>query len=454
MKAANFRKIMNLIDGNLKLSKIFGISTCEPGVFVVHFALCIIWQLVDVVLDDEGLLELTPEKKTQWPTRPEDVSTFEGTFTELRTEKIEKLQKMNTVTTMELIEHLLRDKVITRILSLARENMQSHWGAFTNRLHLLATNSSTLQNSAISLEPFQHLIVGDGNAYGETKHNMRKRFHPTVASNPLSSPNGRCLGASYSSLWIPIDMYLEDCLDASIAATNSIEILSGLVKALQAVNRSTWHDAFLALWVASLRLVQREREPIEGPVPHLDTRLCMLLSITTLAIADIIMEADSLCNETELNSHVNGKKAIGNLRNELMLSLQILGDYESLLVPPSCVIPAANQAATKAAMFISGISINNGYMDNVNGMNYTGNMRHLIVESCISRQLLDTSAYYWPGYISNHANSASHTLPSQLAGWSSFMNGAPLTQPLVNMLVSTPASRCVQPTHGKMDIFA
>jgi hypothetical protein len=81
-------------------------------------------------------------------------------------------------------------------------------------------------------------------------------------------------------------------------------------------------------------------------------------------------------------------------------------------------------------------------------------MRHLIVESCISRQLLDTSAYYWPGYISNHANSASHTLPSQLAGWSSFMNGAPLTQPLVNMLVSTPASRCVQPTHGKMDIFA
>jgi hypothetical protein len=94
-------------------------------------------------------------------------------------------------------------------------------------LHLLATNSSTLQNLAISLEPFQQLILGDCNVYGETKHNMRKRFHPIVASNPLSSPNGRCLGASYSALWIPIDMYLEDCLDGSIAATNSIEILSG-----------------------------------------------------------------------------------------------------------------------------------------------------------------------------------------------------------------------------------
>ncbi|WVZ62432.1 LOW QUALITY PROTEIN: hypothetical protein U9M48_012186 [Paspalum notatum var. saurae] len=375
IKAPNFRKIMDLIDGNLSLSKIFGISTCQPG-------------LVDVVLDDEGMLELTPEKKAKWPTRPEDVSTFEGTFTEQRTENIEKLQKMNTVKTVELIEHVLRDKVVTRILSLARENI----------------------------------------------------FHPIVASNPLSSPYGRCLGASYSALWIPIDMYLEDCLDGSIAATNSIEILSGLVKALQAVNRSTWHDAFLALWVASLRLVQREREPIEGPVPHLDTRLCILLSITPLAIADIIEEADSLCNETELSSHIKEKKEIGNLHNELMLSLQILGDYESLLVPTPCVIPAANQAATRAAMFISGIGINNGYMENVNGTNYSGNMRHLIVESCISRNLLDTSAYYWPGYISNHANSMSHTLPSQLAGWSSFMKGEPLTQLLVNRLISTPAS--------------
>jgi hypothetical protein len=96
----------------------------------------------------------------------------------------------------------------------------------------------------------------------------------------------------------------------------------------------------------------------------------MLLSITTLVIADIIEEADSLCNEKELNSHAKEKKSTGNLRDELMISLQILGDYESLLAPPPCVIQAANHAATKAAMFISGISISNGYMENVNGMNY------------------------------------------------------------------------------------
>jgi hypothetical protein len=104
---------------------------------------------------------------------------------------------------------------------------QSHWVSFTNRLHLLATNSSTFQNSAISMEPFQQLLRGDCNVYGGTKHNMRKRIHTIMSSSPLSSPNGRCLGASYSALWIPIDMYLEDCLDGSIAATNSIETLSG-----------------------------------------------------------------------------------------------------------------------------------------------------------------------------------------------------------------------------------
>lgn len=113
----------------------------------------------------------------------------------------------------------------------------------------------------------------------------------------------------------------------------------------------------------------------------------MLLSITTLAIADIIEEADSLCNETELSSHMKEKKSIGTLRNELMLSLQILGDYESLLVPPPYVVPAANQAATKAAMFISGIS-NNGYMENVNGMNYCMwlLLKHLFLNNIYSGQ--------------------------------------------------------------------
>jgi hypothetical protein len=35
------------------------------------------------------------------------------------------------------------------------------------------------------------------------------------------------------------------------------QTIAGLVKALQAANSTSWHDAFLALWLAALRLVQR-----------------------------------------------------------------------------------------------------------------------------------------------------------------------------------------------------
>lgn len=34
-------------------------------------------------------------------------------------------------------------------------------------------------------------------------------------------------------------------------------IVAGLIKAVQAVNGTTWHDTFLGLWIAALRLVQR-----------------------------------------------------------------------------------------------------------------------------------------------------------------------------------------------------
>lgn len=68
-------------------------------------------------------------------------------------------------------------------------------------------------------------------------------------------------------------------------------------------------------------------------------------------------------------------------------------------------------------------------------------MRHLIVEACISRNLLDTSAYYWPGYISGHINQIPRALPNQVPNWSTLMMGAPLTSSVVNALVATPASR-------------
>ena len=72
-----------------------------------------------------------------------------------------------------------------------------------------------------------------------------------------------------------------------------------------------------------------------------------------------------------------------------------------------------------------------------------GNMRHLIVEACIARNLLDTSAYFWPGYVNGKINQMPVSFPGQVPGWSSLMQGELLTPVMIDALVSTPASRYI-----------
>ncbi|PKA59311.1 Mediator of RNA polymerase II transcription subunit 33A [Apostasia shenzhenica] len=405
--------IMVSVDDVLHLSEIFGIQASEPGTLVVEFTFCIVWQLLDATLDDEGLLELTPEKKSRWPTRSYEMD-IDGKDYYLKTGYSESLRKQNSVKAVELILHFLQNKKISRLISLARENMPCQWSSFTQHLGLLSTNSSALRNSSLQLGTLKQL-------------------------------GGQCHGTSHSTLWIPIDLYLEDCIDGSVAATNAIEILSGLLKTLRAVNQATWHDSFLGLWMASLRLVQRERDPHEGPVPRLDSRLCILLSVTTLAIATIIDEEEANpIGEVEQTIQWKRKAACGNCRQGLVSCLQILGDYESLLAPPSSVTFAANLAAAKAMISVSGLPNGSGFLEcinlNDNSLNCSGNLWHLIVEACISRKLLDTSAYFWPGYVSGKMKPIPHNMTSQVAGWSTLMKGAPLTSSLVNALARNPAS--------------
>ncbi|KAF7152463.1 hypothetical protein RHSIM_Rhsim01G0086300 [Rhododendron simsii] len=93
-------------------------------------------------------------------------------------------------------------------------------------------------------------------------------------------------------------------------------------------------------------------------------------------------------------------------------------------------------------MFLSGLTVGNGGdLDGLrlNNMpvNYSGNMRDLIVEACIAKNLLDTSAYLWPGYVKGRSNQIPHSTSAQTPGWSSSMKGSPLTPPMVNALVST-----------------
>ena len=70
-----------------------------------------------------------------------------------------------------------------------------------------------------------------------------------------------------------------------------------------------------------------------------------------------------------------------------------------------------------------------------------GNMGHLIVEACIARRLIDSSAYLWPGYVGGLVNPLSHSIPVQGSPWSAFMEGSPLSISLISALIATPASR-------------
>ena len=104
-------------------------------------------------------------------------------------------------------------------------------------------------------------------------------------------------------------------------------------------------------------------------MPRLDTRLCILLSVTTLVVADLIEEEESApVDETECGStnHWKEKKVRGKCRNDLVSSLQILGDYQGLLTPPQSIVSAANQAAAKAMLFVSGINVGSAYFECIN----------------------------------------------------------------------------------------
>ncbi|TKY62479.1 Mediator of RNA polymerase II transcription subunit 33B [Spatholobus suberectus] len=187
--------------------------------------------------------------------------------------------------------------------------------------------------------------------------------------------------------------------------------------------------------------------------------MCMLLSITTLAVTHIIEEEEGQLIEEAEHSPTNqgkDKQALGKCRRELITSLQLLGDYESLLTPPQPVLVEANQAAAKAIMFLSGKPVGSGYFEymSTNDMPMkccdthfffcvflaAGNLRHLIVEASIARNLLDTSVYYWPGYVNACSNQIPCSISNHVSGWSSLMEGSQLTPALVNVLVATPAS--------------
>lgn len=117
-------RVMNVVDEVLHLSQIFGLEASEPGILVVEFIFAVICQLLDASLEDEGLLELTQERTSEWVTKPQDMEVDSDDFyDEKRMEYQERLRSSNTVNAIELIAQFLQNKVTSRILYLARQNM-------------------------------------------------------------------------------------------------------------------------------------------------------------------------------------------------------------------------------------------------------------------------------------------------------------------------------------------
>lgn len=86
-------------------------------------------------------------------------------------------------------------------------------------------------------------------------------------------------------------------------------------------------------------------------------------------VVDIIEEEENVpIDESEWSStnQWKEKRVPGKRRNDLVSSLQLLGDYQGLLSPPQSVVSAANQAAAKAMLFVSGINVGSAYFECIN----------------------------------------------------------------------------------------
>ncbi|XP_051179961.1 mediator of RNA polymerase II transcription subunit 33A isoform X3 [Lolium perenne] len=250
-----------------------------------------------------------------------------------------------------------------------------------------------------------------------------------IGTQPSSSAACNMFGTGKGSCWIPFDLFMENVMDGKyLHAISSIEALTELSKMLKALNRATWQETFQALWVSALQLVQRDPGTLEGPFPHLDSRLCMLLAIVPLAIAPILKE-DADCLE---------RGVACARREELVSSLHVLGQFFGLLSTPPAALHAANSAATKAAVAVYSLEAGSENIHSLRdsfSIKAVGNMQHLIVEACVARNLVDTSVYFFTGYVVPIKDFS----PVHQSPWRALMEGSPLMG-LKDVLIVIPAS--------------
>ncbi|XP_066391509.1 mediator of RNA polymerase II transcription subunit 33A-like [Miscanthus floridulus] len=435
----NRDKIGKSIAEALQLSKVYGFSGTEFGHVVIMFVLAVVNKLIDSILEDCGFPSVMAEGQesvyaTDGP-QPMDLDVKRGS-TENQNEHREQLRRKNTLMALDVLHMMAADRKIQSFLRLIFLNMPEKFSSLRQRLSSIEAHKVSLETLLPSGHKINDLLINIRRVCKTDYQPNNKRILGVLGNmGSGGSLLGQLTGAGRPACWIIFDIYVENAIDGRhLSLISAIGIIKEMTKTMQVLNEASWQETFKALWISALRLVQRAREPLEGPIPHLDARLCMLLSLIPLAVAEILQESDMLGAE--------GNKILPQ-RQGLISSLQDLIQYSGLLVPPSSVVNAANAAASKAAIFKANYKTgvgNSSLMDQTDSsMKAAGNMLHLIIEACISRKLIDTSAYLWPGYVVPSGTLKDTALPQE-SPWLNFMKGSRLSGPLIDALVATPAS--------------
>ncbi|CAB4315432.1 unnamed protein product [Prunus armeniaca] len=456
---ASKEKITESIDAALQLSQTFKVHVVELGHALVLFFFSVIISLIDSTLDDWGF-KMTSRKRPRSAFGGSD-NDMEIDYRESQNLKVkehhERIRKRNSLLAIEVLAKLTESRKSLVLLRLVHLNMPERFNGLLQRLRFLKGRqlASSDLNSALQLlarlSANIHSVLGF--KYQLNKHRLVGVLLDIGSRKPVFHCNS---GFGHSTCWVRFDIYMENAMDGKQLSIKSfIDILAEGILTLQVFNQASWQETFLELWLSALRLVQRERDPLEGPIPHLEARLCVLLSIVPLAIANVLEDKIKLNSSSIEGDTVSGNmesgygdemdgKANTSRKQGLISSLQVLGNFSGLLCPPSSVVDSSNIAATKAARFILNSKnekdASGGGSDGDTSIKSGGDMRHLIVEACIARNLIDTSAYFWPGYVSASTFSLSDTSPVQKSLWSTFMEGAPLRDSLIKSLIRTPVS--------------
>ncbi|XP_048141883.1 mediator of RNA polymerase II transcription subunit 33A-like isoform X2 [Rhodamnia argentea] len=437
-------KIVRAIDANLQLSRIYGINVGELGHTLVIFFFSTIVSLIDSTMDDWGL-QIAPVGRQsgsfgsmEHHQRNVDISSQDNK----RSGHREYMRNMNSLIAMEVLENLTRSRKALALLRLVHMNMPDKFNGLLQRLQFLEACKLPSPNLISAKEVLARLSSNIHKVLAFESDLKRSFIGMFLDIRSIKNVPCSDSGSALSACWAPFDIYMESAMDArQLPLTSTTAILTETIFSLQALNRASWQETFLALWLSALRLVQR-------------ARLCILLCIVPLAIADVLMDDidlsstfscdPSACILSDLgHGHRIDEKVHGLRRNGLISSLQLLGQFSGLLHPPELVQDAANSAAAKAANFSSKQMKGNdsvGIGDHDVLVKCGGNMRHLIVEACIARRLMDTSAYFWAGYVPTSVMSIPDSSMKEMSPWSAFMEGGALTASLINSLVATPAT--------------